>query len=280
MSANANQAEYWNSEESEHWVAHADRYDVMLGGYVEPILGAADLAPDARVLDIGCGSGATTIAAARVTTGGDVLGVDLSRPMLANARARAAAVGLTNVGFEHRDAQVAPFPPESRDAVISRFGVMFFEDPVAAFTNIAGALRPGGRVAFACWKELLANEWMLVPGMAVAAHAPLPELGEPGAPGPFAFGDPDRVREILEAAGLRSVEITAVDDPLLLGGHGTAGEAVEFLRGTGMARTLLADVDPDLAERALDSVREALVPFETPDGVRLGAGAWLVTAQR
>lgn len=280
MSANVYQSEYWNSEESEHWVLHADRYDVMLGGYVEHILGAADLAPDARVLDIGCGSGATTIAAARVTTGGDALGVDLSRPMLANARARAAAVGLTNVEFEHQDAQVAAFPPESRDAVISRFGVMFFEDPVAAFTNIAGALCPGGRVAFACWKELLANEWMFVPGMAVAAHAPLPDPGEPGAPGPFAFGDPDRVREILEGAGLRSVEITAVDDPLLLGGHGTAGEAVEFLRGTGMARTLLADVDPDLAERALDSVREALVPFETPDGVRLGAGAWLVTARR
>ncbi|HEU5301615.1 MAG TPA: methyltransferase domain-containing protein [Acidimicrobiia bacterium] len=280
MTSNVDQAEHWNSEESRHWVVNAERYDVMLGGYVEHILGAAGLASDDWVLDVGCGTGATTIAAAGVATAGDVLGVDLSGPMLEHARTRAQEAGLTNITFEQLDAQTAALADASRDAVISRFGVMFFEDPVAAFANIAGALRPGGRVAFACWKELLANEWMFVPGMAVAAHVPLPDPGEQGAPGPFAFGDPDRVREILETAGLRSIEVTAVDDPLLLGGHGTAGEAVEFLRGTGMARTLLADADPDLAERALDSVREALVPFETPDGVRLGAGAWLVTARR
>lgn len=280
MSANAGQVEFWNSEESGHWVAHADRYDVMLGGYVPRILDAAALATDARVLDIGCGSGATTMAAARRAPDGELLGVDLSNPMLSHARTRAAAAGLTNIAFEQQDAQTASFAEASRDAAISRFGVMFFDDPVAAFTNIAGALRPGGQVAFACWKELTANEWMFVPGMAVAAHAPLPDPGPPGAPGPFAFGDPDRVRAILTAAGLTSVEITSVEDPLLLGGHGTVDEAVQFLRGTGMARMLLADAEPDVAERALESVRTALAPYETPEGVELGAGVWLVTARR
>lgn len=280
MTSNVDQAEHWNSEESRHWVVNAERYDVMLGGYVEHILGAAGLASDDRVLDVGCGTGATTIAAARVATAGDVLGVDLSGPMLEHARTRAQEAGLTNITFEQLDAQTAPLADASRDAIISRFGVMFFDDPVAAFTNLAGALHPGGQVAFACWKELLANEWMLVPGAAVAAHAPLPDPGEPGAPGPFAFGDPDRVREILTAAGLMSVEITPVDDPLLLGGHGTADEAVEFLRGTGMAKVLLAEATPEVAERALDAVREALVAYETPEGILLGAGVWLVTARR
>lgn len=280
MTSNADQIEHWNSEESRHWVDNAERYDTMLGGYVEHILGAAHLASGDRVLDVGCGSGATTIAAARIAADGDVLGVDLSGPMLDHARARAADAGLTNVAFEQQDAQTASLETGSRDAVISRFGVMFFEDPVAAFTNIAGALAPGGRVSFACWKDIAANEWMLVPGMAVAAHAPLPDPGEPGAPGPFAFGDADRVRGVLTAAGLTSVEITSIDDPLLLGGHGTVDEAVAFLRGTGMAKVLLADAAPDVVERALDAVREALVPYETPDGVRLGAGVWLVTARR
>ncbi len=280
MSANADQFEHWNSEESQHWVVHADRYDAMLEGYVEHLLGAANLAADAAVLDIGCGSGATTIAAAQMVTDGDALGVDLSGPMLKHARTRAAAAGLTNIAFEQLDAQTAPFVGASRDAVISRFGVMFFDDPVAAMTNIAGALRPGAQMAFACWKGLVANEWALVPAAAVAEHAPPSALGAPGAPGPFAFGDPDRLQEILAAAGLKSVELTPIDDSLLLGGRGTLDEAVEFLRGTGMARVLLADVAPDVVERAMDAVRVALAPYETPDGVRLGAGVWLVTARR
>ena len=280
MSANADQLEHWNSEESQHWVVHADRYDAMLEGYVGHLLGAAGLAADADVLDIGCGSGATTIAAARVATNGDALGVDLSGPMLEHARTRAAAAGLTNLAFEQHDAQTAPFDGASRDAVISRFGVMFFDDPVAAMANIAGALRPGGQMAFACWKDLAANEWALVPAAAVAEHALPSALGAPGAPGPFAFGDPDRLREILAAAGLTSVELMPVDDSLLLGGRGTLDEAVDFLRGTGMARVLLADVAPDVVERAMDGVRAALAPYETPDGVRLGAGVWLVTARR
>lgn len=280
MTSNAEQFEHWNSEESQHWVVHADRYDVMLGGYVPHILDAAALAPDAEVLDVGCGSGATALAAARLATEGHVLGVDLSGPMLEHARTRAQEAGLTNIAFEQLDAQTADLTDASRDAIISRFGVMFFDDPVAAFTNIAGALRPGGQVAFACWKDLAANDWALVPAMAVAEHAPPSALGAPGAPGPFAFADPDRIREVLAAAGLTAVELHSVDDPLLLGGHGTVDDAVSFLRGTGMARVLLADVAPEIVERAMDSVRAALAPYETPDGVRLGAGVWLVTARR
>ena len=203
--ANTEQAEHWNTGPGvAHWVANQARYDRMHAPFTALILDAAALRPGGNVLDVGCGCGGTTLAAARLVAPGQALGLDLSGPMLARAQADAEAAGLANAVFQQGDAQVHPLEPATFDTVISRFGVMFFADPVAAFANIRSATRPGGRLVFACWQPLAANQWMLVPGAALAEHLPPPAPAPADGPGMFAFADPDRLRPILAAAGWRT----------------------------------------------------------------------------
>ena len=206
------------------------------------------------------------------------LGLDLSGPMLARARADAEAAGLANAVFLQGDAQVHPLEPARFDTVISRFGVMFFADPVAAFANIRSATRPGGRLVFACWQPLAANQWLLVPGAALAEHVRPPDPAPADGPGMFAFADPDRLRPILATAGWRDVEITSEHASILVGGGGSVDDAVEFLRTATQGRTMLAGADPATADRALASVRAALTPHADADGVHLDAAVWLVQA--
>ena len=232
------------------------------------------------MLDVGCGCGATTLAAARLAPVGEAVGVDVSAPMLEVARRRAVDGGLANVAFIEGDAQTLPLPASAYDVVSSRFGVMFFDDAVTAFTNLANTLKSGGRLAVVCWQELSRNEFVMVPGMAVAQHVALPDLGPPGAPGMFALSDPLGTRSLLADAGFVDVVIHAVEERILLGGGGTLDNAVAFLRHGGMARAVLADVDAPTEARVVVSVRDALRPFLTGDGVRIGAAAWLVTAHR
>jgi SAM-dependent methyltransferase len=276
--ANRDQIEYWNSDEARRWVEQQWRYDTMLEPYARELLGAAEIAAHERVLDVGCGTGTTTLAAAAGAR--EALGVDISEPMIARARDRAREQGLPNARFEVADAQIAPFEVEFYDIVISRFGVMFFDDPVAAFANLRTAMRRDGRTVFVCWQNLADNEWVLVPGMAAAAHVPLPDVGEPGAPGPFALGDAERLRTLLTRAGFGDVRIQPLADSILLAGGGTVDDAVDFFRSTGMGRALFADAAPLDVARAIDAVREALAPYQTPEGVRLGAAAWIVDARR
>jgi len=276
---NAAQVELWNSEEAAHWVRDQDRYDRMLAPFAAALLDALDLAPTARVLDVGCGTGPTTCAVARAVPKGHARGLDISRQMIEAARQRATEAKLTNVTFDVGDAQTQPFEPET-DVVMSRFGVMFFDDATAAFTNLRNALAPGGRVGFVCWQDLFVNEWMAVPGLAAAEHVPLPPFGAPDEPGPFSFGDPDRVRSVLADAGFVDVTVEPFETTILLGGGGSLDDATTFLRSTGMARTLFADAEPDVVERAVAGVRTALEPYLTPDGVRIGAAAWIVGAGR
>jgi SAM-dependent methyltransferase len=278
--ANTAQAEHWNSgEDLAYWLDNQARFDRMLEPFTALILQAATPRPGSHVLDVGCGCGATTLAAARLSLPGEAVGLDLSGPMLGRARARAEAAGLGNAVFEQGDAQVHHLEPARFDTVISRFGMMFFADPVAAFTNIRSATRPVGRLVFVCWQPLADNQWLLVPGAALAEHVPpLPALQPADGPGMFAFADPDRLRQILSAAGWQDIEITSERVPMLVGGGGSVDDAVGFLRTGSMGRTMLAGADADTVDRAVASLRAALTPYADSDGVRLGAAVWLVQA--
>lgn len=278
--ANREQAELWNSTAGGgHWVANQTRHDRMLEPFLTMILGEAAIGSGDRALDVGCGCGATTRAAAALAAPAQVAGIDLSAAMLARARDDAGSARLLNASFIEGDAQVHPFEPAFFDVVISRFGLMFFDDPAAAFTNLRRATKSGGRIVFVCWQPMTANPWLLVPGAALAEHVPRPEPGQSDAPGMFALADPDRLRGILTDGGWREVSITPARTSIQLGGGGTVEDTVEFLRGGSMMRLALANADPLTEQRAMASVRSALLPYADSDGVHLDAAVWLARAR-
>ena len=277
-SANAAQFDAWNGESGLRWVAGADARDRVLAP-VADVLKAAAPKSGMRVLDIGCGCGATTLMVAdRVGDTGSATGIDLSGPMLDLARQRATAAGAVNASFVQGDAQTHAFEPESADLVISRFGTMFFADPEAAFENIGRALRPEGRLCIATWQPLAANEWLTVPGAALLKHTDMPAT-DPDQPGMFAQSDPDIVSATLDAAGFADIamEATAVDFTF----GQTVDEAVEYLADSGPGRMLLETIPEGAArDAALADVHDALVEHHDDAGVRLGGAIWLVTATR
>jgi len=276
---NAAMAELWNGLSGENWIRFDEHHDRGLRVWGEAVLAAAAPAAGERVLDVGCGTGWMTRAAARAVGDGHALGVDISELLVARATAKAEDEGVANVAFTVADAQVRLFEPGSFDLAISRFGVMFFADAVAAFANVARALTPGGRLAFACWQELRDNPWILVPFGAMAAEVGPPEPPAPDAPGPWSLADPDRVRSVLGAAGFVDVALETVDAPMFMGD--TADEAYEFTRNGNNARLLLEGKDPAVVARALAALRAALQGVEVgAEGLALPGRAWLVTATR
>jgi SAM-dependent methyltransferase len=276
--ANREQIEYWNAQAGPVWVAHHERLDGQIRTHGERVLAALDLAPGQRVLDVGCGCGDTTLAIARrVGPRGRVLGVDVSGPMLDRARARADAEGLAQVELLRADAQGADLGEARFDAIASRFGVMFFDEPVAAFRNLARALRPGGRLAFVCWQAPQANPWVVVPMAAVAPLVPLPPPPAPGAPGMFAFADAARVRAILEEAGFRDVSLEELRLPMRLG----EGAADLFLEVGPVAAILRErEAGPELRAAVRSALHEALAAHTGAGGLALDSAAWLACARR
>jgi SAM-dependent methyltransferase len=277
---NAEQIQFWNEQMGATWVAHQSMLDAQIGVYGREAMDRARLATGESVLDIGCGCGDTTMElAGRVGPRGRVTGVDISGPMLGHAQARVREAGLTNVHLELADAQTHAFLAGSFDLAFSRFGVMFFSDPVAAFTNIGLALRRGGRLAFVCWREVRENPWVLVPLMAAMPHITLTPP-PPDAPGPFAFADADRVRRILDSAGFADIDCAPWDTMMTLGGVVDLDQAVALMLQVGpLARAMRES--GDAARTAVAAAgREALQAHHTPEGVRLGGGAWMVSAQR
>lgn len=274
---NTEQSDAWNGPEGADWVREAERFDRSMGPYQVHLLRAAAIADADRVLDVGCGNGASTRAAAEAASAGSVLGVDLSEVMLQHARGAAASEGLGNVTFQRADAQVHPFELDAFDVLISRFGCMFFADPVAAFTNIGGALRSGGRVALVVWQDLSRNDWFRLVRGAFALGRDLP-TPPPDAPGPAAFANTDRTRSILEGAGFVDVDFEAVEEPFWVGAD--VDDAVGFARRTGFARGLLADVSDDDRARAYDTLAGSLAGHLGPDGVTVGSAGWVVSAKR
>ena len=267
----------WEAGEGKHWAVNADRYTRQLAGFADIVTDAAGYRPGERVLDVGCGCGDLSLAAGRaVTATGEVLGLDLSPAMLGVSADLAASAGLDHVAFTVADAAAHRPDPAAFDVMVSRFGVMFFDDPTAAFTHLRSLMTPGGRLTFVCWQELFANDWMIVPGAAVAEVLALPEGGDPSGPGPFTFADPHRITTILTQAGFDGATAVAANTPLWLGDD--AAEAAAFLRTTGLGRAVFADADLDRQEEAIRRVTAALRPYETEAGVHLDGAAWLVTA--
>jgi SAM-dependent methyltransferase len=275
QTVNTAQAEAWNGYEGEHWAGHADRYDAVNSGFNRFVLDAAGIGDRDRVLDIGCGNGQLTRLAARAAQAGRAHGIDLSAPMLATARARAAEEGVANVTFQEADAQVVPFPAGGFDVAVSRFGVMFFADPVGAFANIGRALRPAGRLAFVCMTRLEGTDLGTVFG-AMAAHLPRPT--GPDGTGPTSFADPARVRGVLTEAGFCDVTCAHVEAEQVWGRD--VADATGFICAWGPVRFHLEQAAPEAAARARDALTGALGAYARPDGVRLRGTAWLVTARR
>jgi SAM-dependent methyltransferase len=275
--SNAEQSRYWNQEVGPIWVEHQARFDQLVAGPGEVALERAALRPGERAIDVGCGCGTTTLElAARVGATGRVLGIDLSLPMLSRARERIAAARIAHAVLELGDAQRFPFAAGAADLVFSRFGVMFFADPAAAFANLRKALRPGGRLAFVCWRALAENPWVRIPMVELAQMLPIP-APDPEAPGPFAFADAARVRGILERSGWAGVRVDPVDLDLSIPGA-SPREAADFLlqlgpTGRAVREAGIRDLEP--LARELEAV---LVPHATTGGVRMRGGVWIVTA--
>jgi SAM-dependent methyltransferase len=273
---NAAQIDNWNSHAGETWV----RYQEQLDRQIEP-LGAAALLAVApaigeRILDIGCGCGQTTLElAARVGPGGGVDGVDISRPMLAVARRRPLPRGAAAVQFREVDAQTGELGRGEFDAAFSRFGVMFFSDPVAAFGNVRAALKPQGRIGFVCWRALEHNDWMRIPLAAARPYLPAATAADPVAPGPFAFADADRLRGILAAAGWHSISIEALDTRI---GSGDLEQTLQLACRVGPLGAALRE-HPQLLPDVTAAVRRALAPHASAAGVLLQAGVWIVHAR-
>jgi SAM-dependent methyltransferase len=274
MSTNSEQIAYWNDEAGRRWASSFDRIEATFAPLTIAVLDAARPQPGEAVVDVGCGCGATALElAGRVAPGGRVVGVDISEPMLAVARER-TQLG-TNAKFVLADASTHDFGASVFDLMFSRFGVMFFDRPARAFANLRRSLRLGGRLTFVCWRPLADNPWFSVPLEAARTVVSAPPASDPDAPGPLAFADPDRVRRILAEAGFAHVQIDALDAMLPLGEPASAAAVLTRL---GPAARLLVDAAQPVRDSAENAIERALRPHETPSGLQLGAGVWIVRA--
>lgn len=271
---NSVQADAWNGYEGEHWAAHDDRFDAVNGGFNPSLFEAAAIGERDRVLDVGCGNGQVTRLAASRARLGSAVGIDLSAPMLARAQVRAAREGIRNVRFEQGDAQIHPFPQAGFDVAVSRFGIMFFADLVAAFANIGRALRSGGRLAFLCSAGLAGT------GLGVVFDAMAPNLPRPTGPdgeGPTSLSDPAHIHEVLTRAGFLDAGIDLVAADQRWGRD--VEDAAEFISAWGPVKYHMDLAGPAAANRARADLAAALAEFQCPDGIKLPCTSWLVTAR-
>ncbi|MDQ7248216.1 class I SAM-dependent methyltransferase [Dongia sedimenti] len=271
------QIEYWNTEAGRAWVARQQSWDTAMKPFSDAALIRAAVRPGERVIDIGCGCGATSLQLAElVGPKGSVLGVDVSKPMLARAKERGA--GNPVLRFAEADATTYPFERAAADLLFSRHGVMFFAEPERAFANLRTALKPGGRVAFSCFRTPKENGLITTILAAVSEFVPpLPKMN-PDDPGPFAFQDPERVKRILSAAGFTGVALEPVDvQSDISNGQGMA-EALVNAMEIGPASRALQGAAPEVHAKAKEALRTVFTPLQKDGKVLLGAGIWIVTA--
>jgi SAM-dependent methyltransferase len=272
---NREQAALWNDTAGRAWVEMQRVLDDMFTPFEKLLIDHAVRDDTRGVLDIGCGSGVTTFAAARrVRPGGKCVGVDISATLLELARQRASREGLGNVSFVEADAQTYAFEPNSVDAVISRFGVMFFDAPEAAFTNIRRATRPESKLAFVAWRSPAENPFMTTAARAAAPLLPSMKRPDPDAPGQFAFADAGKVRRILQAGGWKNIEVQSIDVPTQI----AEADLFTYVMKLGPVGLALKDADGQTRDAVSAVVQAAFRPFIKQGAARFDAACWLVTA--
>jgi SAM-dependent methyltransferase len=273
---NSKQHEEWNNGTGRRWLDRHDAVDRQITPFGLRAIDRADVQSGQRVLHVGCGCGETTLELARRVGASDfVTGIDISGLLTEVARRLANGSKVSNVRFESADAQTFPFPPRSFDLVFSRFGIMFFDDPEAAFSNFSQALHPSGRLSFVCWPTPPDNHFMTIPITAASRHVALAQPGDPEAPGPFVFADPERVKRILSRAGFGEIETDRVIEKV---GGGTLDETSHMLLELGPVNAIAEEIDEATRAAILADIRSALAPFESEGRVSLDATAWLVMA--
>ncbi|HJL61006.1 MAG TPA: class I SAM-dependent methyltransferase [Pseudomonadales bacterium] len=273
---NADQIEFWNGDAGESWARNQQVVDAMMTPLSSAAVSGSGAGSEDRILDIGCGCGSTTINLAEL--GARVTGIDVSGPMLAIARQRAEVLKL-DTDFILADALTYSFDSEY-SLLFSRFGVMFFADPIAAFRNLAGGLNQNGRLCFLCWRPARENTWISVPMAATSTHLPPSEPPDPRAPGPFAFADKDYIKEILDSAGYKGIEINPVDETLTIGDSDDIDQALLFYERIGPLSRVIAELQESVRATVRDAVREAVAPHMTENGLSLDGACWLVHATR
>ena len=281
--ANEAQQEYWNGEVGERWAERDDFMARLLEPAAVALLQKVLPARGIDAIDIGCGGGSQTIALAeKIGVGGSVLGVDISKPLLECARGRTILTKFNraHVEFLKADASTYGFTPESVDLLFSRFGVMFFDDPVSAFANLRQALLPDGKLGFCCWREKRLNDWINLPYQAIRPYLPEQPEEDPFAPGPFAFARGEYVSEMLAQAGFSGVEIIPCDVPMSFGPSKDIHAAAKEVTMTGPIARLMVDLSDDVRPSAFDRVVEALEPNYKDGTVTLSGAFWLVTTSK
>ena len=277
QSANAAQIDYWNRTAGQTWVQYQEQLDRQIEPLGREGLKVLNPSVGERILDVGCGCGQTTLKIAEtVEASGTVTGVDISAPMLAVARARPVLAGAAPPTFLECDAQTAELGEDVYDAIFSRFGVMFFSDPIAAFKNLHRALKPRGRLTFVCWRPFQDNLWMRLPMEAARPFLPAPTPTDPAAPGPFAFADAERVRSILGRAGFTGISIQPFD--MAIGGS-PLDQTVELTFRVGPLASILRE-QPELRPDVEEAVKAAVSAYQTPQGVLMPAAVWIVSATK
>jgi len=280
---NFDQIACWNGDMAANWVEHNALMEAMLAPVGERILDTLSLPATARALDVGCGCGLPTLSLAqRIGPDGSVIGIDVSAPMLALAEELAVqdTADRAEVTFLEADAQTHAFKPESLEIVFSRFGVMFFDDPVAAFRNIHNALTVNGQLAFCCWQPRAVNPFMTMPAMAALELLPAPPEMPPRTPGPFAFAEADYVEAILTQAGFKDIAITPISHPLVFGSGLSVEEIVERLVNIGPIAQMVREAPEGLQQAIREKVIAAVSPFyEQSSGMTLDGQFWQVTAR-
>jgi len=274
MTANEDQIKFWNEKAGQNWTILQARMDANMAAIGNAVLAFAQAKPGMAVLDVGCGTGATSMALAQA--GAKVTGLDISKPMLGLARERAAKAGLP-ITFVEADAAACPFAPEF-DLIFSRFGVMFFDTPVAAFANLRKALKSDGRIAFVCWRTPQENPWASAPMMAAKPLLPEQPPPDPLAPGPFAFADRERIEDILARGDFSDIRIEKLDSVMTLG---TDLELVasQMLQIGPLSRAA-ADADDTARAAIVQAVQGAMAGFVRADGeIAPPAACWLVAAK-